>query len=104
MNQTYKEILKLDYLDIEYNHYLYTCVKNKRKPFRMLQYNSSDCQTFIIFAEAQNGQIVTRHFRFSKSDAVFFRSWIASDFPELEYEIIDSPAKGEGGFDVKEAD
>ena len=96
MNPTFRELQKLEYLDIEYNHYLYTCVKNKRKPFRMLQYNSdSDCQTFIIFATAQNGQIVTRHFRFSKTDAVFFRSWIASDFPELELEIIDSPVKDE---------
>lgn len=97
MNQSFKELQKLDYLDIEYTHYLYTCVKNKRKPFRMLQYNSdSDRQTFIIFAEARNGQIVTRHFSFSKADALFFRSWIASDFPELEFELVDCPEKSEG--------
>lgn len=97
MGLTYKELQKEDYVFIEYNQYLLTIVKNKRKPFKMLQFNSgSNSQSFIIFAEAQNGQIVTRHFHFSKADSVFFRSWVSSDFPELEFELVDCPEKDEG--------
>lgn len=96
MDLSFQQLQKEGYLYIEYYQFVFTCLKNKRIPFRMLQYNpESDCQTFIIFSETQNGQVVTRHFRFNKADAVFFRAWVASDFPSLEFEIVDSPDETE---------
>ena len=74
MDLSFQLLQKESFLYIDYYQFMFTCLKTKRKPFRMLQYNSdSDCQTFIVFSEAQNGQVVTRHFR-------------------LEYEIVDNPA------------
>ena len=94
MDLSFQQLQKEGYLYIDYYQFLFTCLKNKRKPFRLVQYNSkSDFQTFIVFSEAQNGQVISRHFRFSSADAVFFRSWIASDFPKLEFEVIDNPSE-----------
>lgn len=93
---TYAKLLKEDYVYVLYEQIKTTWVLYRRKPFRVVQYeNDSRTITFIIFSETKSGTIVTRHVSLSKADAVFFRSWLAQDFPSLEIEIIEGEAHGE---------
>ena len=89
---TYKELKKEDYSFVIYSQFVATCVLYKRKPFRVLQYRTdSKTVTFIIFSETRSGSMVTRHVTLPEADGVFFRAWLASDFPEMEIELIENP-------------
>lgn len=92
----YSELLKEDYVFILYRQIIATLALYRRRPFRVVQYeNDSKTITLILFSETKSGSIVTRHVSLSKPDAVFFRAWLAQDFPSLEIESIEGDAYGE---------
>lgn len=50
---------------------------------------------FIILLIDRKNHIRTRIFDFQPEDAVFFRAWLAEDFNNCEFEVINSRHTGE---------
>lgn len=85
----FSQMLKEDFSFLLYNQIMYTNALYHRIPFKVIQYDSDKNTNIILFSESRTGSTISRHITLSKEDAVFFRSWLASDFPNLEIETIE---------------
>lgn len=93
---SFKDYQKEEYSWLLYHSILLNMALHKQTPFRAVQYDvDKHNQCIILFKEA-NGIVTTRKMTCTKEDMVFVRAWLESDFPELEYQIVDNQEDVEG--------
>lgn len=85
----YSTILSLDYAELHYRQFLYTCAIYKRSPFRAIYYeNGEERGTLVVFSRTQSGGTVTRHLRFNRASAEKIAERLENDFKGLSVEVI----------------
>lgn len=93
---TFKEYQKEEYCWLLYHSVLLNMALHKQIPFRAVQYDvDKNNQCILLFKEA-NGIVTTRKMTCTKADMAFVRAWLASDFPKLEFQIVESQEDIEG--------
>ena len=87
----YSQILKLDYDELSYRQFLYTCALYKRIPFRVMLFESEkESGTLIVFSRTKSNTITTRHMKFNKVSAERIAERLEADFKGLSVETIPS--------------
>lgn len=88
---TYNQILKLDYEQLTYDQFIYTCVKNSRKPFRIMQFDCThDRTTLVILSKTLSDSVTTRNMTFSRNGAKAVTDMFKRDFKSIEIEKLES--------------
>ena len=92
----FKDYQNEEYAWLLYHSVLINMALHKQMPFRAVQYDvDKNNQCILLFKEA-NGIVTTRKMTLTKADMVFVRTWLASDFPELEFQTVENQDDVEG--------
>ena len=68
-------------------------IQNKQ-PIDIVRIDNSDkTSLFVILLESSKGVINSKRIRLSGTDVAFFTSYIANDFPEVDFRHIDRQLK-----------
>ena len=90
---TFKEYKSEEYEYLLYNSFTIGLALHRQKPIKAVQFDcDKKTQSIVIFRESPNGNISTKKLTATKEAMVFIRAWLAQDFPELEFETVDSSA------------
>lgn len=88
---TYKQIVRLDYVQLQYEQFIYTSVKRCRKPFRIMVFdNTHDRTTLVILSKNVNEIVSTRTMTFTRKEADDVLEMFKRDFEKIEIEKLES--------------
>lgn len=88
---TFKECETEEYEYLLYESFIIGLALHKQKPIKAVQYDcDKKTQCIVIFRESPNGNISTKRLTANKGAMVFIRTWLAQDFPSLEFEVVES--------------
>lgn len=87
---TYTELKNEDYSTKAYSYFASMLAVQGKKPFDIVRIDNCDkTSLFVILLENSKGTINTKRIRLSTPDAVFFTSYLANDFPKVDFKHID---------------
>lgn len=86
---TYKQALKLDYVELKYTQFITTCVDYSRIPFKILKYESEkESTTIIIFSHTLSETVTTKQMKLSKKDTKTMISKLKADFKDIQIDSV----------------
>lgn len=86
---TFEELKKENYSVACYNYLISMLTIRKQEPVRVARIDNYTKSRFIIFKKCQTGKIDTKSFDIPREEAVFFNSWLATDFPNITIKCFD---------------
>lgn len=91
---TYQELKNQDYGYKSYVYFVSMLAIQNKVPLQVTRIDNADkTSLFVILIESSKGVINTKRIRLSTADAIFFTSYIANDFPEVDFRHIDRQLK-----------
>lgn len=87
---TFKELIQEDYSFKSYQYLKSMLAVQNKLPLQVTRIDNSDGTTLFVFLlENSKGFINTKRIRMQTSDAVFFSTFVADDFPTLDLKYFD---------------
>ena len=91
---TYQELKNQDYGYKSYAYFVSMLAIQNKQPIDIVRIDNADkTSLFVILLESSKGVINTKRIRLSGTDVAFFTSYIANDFPEVDFRHIDRQLK-----------
>ena len=98
---TFKELQAEDYSFKSYEYFKSMLAVQNKVPLQVTRIDNFDKTTLFVFLlENNKGFINTKRLRMKTADAVFFSSFVAEDFPTLDFKYIDR--KVNSNLNIKE--
>lgn len=87
----YKDVLRLDYVELKYLQFITTCADFSRLPYKILKYESEkESTTIIVFSHTLSNTTTTKQMKLSKEDAEKLISKLKHDFKDIQIESVES--------------
>lgn len=83
---SFAELQREDICYRQYNLLTAQMAVSNQIPIKILRYTNDKTVLFLIIKQSLNGTVTSKKITLPLADAVFFTSYLAKDFPELEIE------------------
>lgn len=83
---SFAELQREDICYRQYNLLTAQMAVSNQIPLKVLRYVNDKTVLFLIIKQSLNGTVTSKKITLPLADAVFFTSYLANDFPELEIE------------------
>ena len=89
MTETYKNLRNESIEGLRYTKLIAEIVAKKLTIEKIINIKNPSNDLFLIITADTKNHCISKNFNFEPEDAVFFRIWLAEDFPDIDYELID---------------
>lgn len=88
MTETYRNLRNESIEGLRYTKLIAEIVSKKLTIEKIINIKNPNNDLFIIITVDNKNHCISKHFSFEPEDAVFFRAWLAEDFPDSEFELV----------------
>lgn len=89
MTETLKNLKNEPYESLRYTQLVSTLVANHSTVEKVTIIKNPKSDVFILLICNSHDELSSKRYIFDKASGLFFRTWLAEDFPDSEFEVFD---------------